>query len=133
MSGWKTATINAKADEHNQNLNKAINEKVEDAENVKKLSDDSIGMGGYEADIKSEVGDLLKEIETEKGDKVLIIEANDTTDSGDGVLYEVEHTENEEIKLEQVDVESGYEGAMARDVTGYFRENYNISGFSRIH
>lgn len=132
MSGWKTATIKTDA-RRNKNLNIEINRKAEENENVKKLSDDSIGMWGYEADIKSEVADLLGEIEKKEGDKVLIIRANDTTDSGSGELYKFVELECGRIHLESVDEKIGYEGARARDVTGYFREEHGVNGFSHVH
>lgn len=57
-------------------------------------------------------------------DKVLIISANDTSDSGCGVLYE----RNEDGEAELVDEHTGYEGAKGKDTEGYFREEHNISG-----
>jgi len=54
---------------------------------------------------------------------VLIINANDTSDSGSGRLYALR-----DGTLEIVEEEQGYEGARGHDVTGYFREEYDING-----
>lgn len=58
--------------------------------------------------------------------RVLIICANDTSDSGDGWLYERDEDGNAKL----VDEKSGYEGCVGRDVQGYFREEHNISGLA---
>jgi len=133
MSGWKTATIVTDR-ETEKELNMKINHHDKEEENFKKLSDNSFGMGGYEAEIQDKIADLIQETDVGKGDQVLIIEANDTTDSGIGTLYEVkQETENKGVKLEKKDSKRGYEGAMARDVTGYFREHHDINGYARIY
>jgi len=58
--------------------------------------------------------------------RVLIISANDTSDSGSGILYE--RSEPGATKAVKVDFKMGYEGARGRDVTGYFRDEYSING-----
>lgn len=55
--------------------------------------------------------------------RVLVVCANDTSDSGTGWLYEMEDGE-----FVEVDKKEGYGGARAKDVTGYFREEHNIEG-----
>lgn len=57
----------------------------------------------------------------EEGDKLAIVEANNTTDSGVGYLLQLQDGD-----LELIDQKEGYEGARASDVTGYFREEHNI-------
>jgi len=131
MSGWKTATI--KNREKTDKINQTINDKDRNDEEVKKLSDNAIGMRGYEAEIEDKIAEILQDAEVENG-QVLIIEANDTTDSGHGTLFDIkELKENGSAELTQIDSKNGYEGAMAKDVTGYFRDEHGISGFSRVH
>lgn len=133
MSGWKIATIDTDADTTKE-VNMKINELDKEEENFKKLSDDSFGMRGYDADIKDKAGEILKATPVTEEDKVLIIEANDTTSSGDGTLYRIKDIDdNGGITLSVLETKAGYEGAMARDVTGYFREEHNINSFSRLH
>lgn len=128
MSGWKTATIKNREKTHK--INQTINDSGEE---VKKLSDNAIGMRGYEAEIEDKIAEILQDAEVENG-QVLIIEANDTTDSGHGTLFDIkELKENGSVELTQIDSKTGYEGAMANDVTGYFRDEHGISGFSRVH
>lgn len=118
MSGWKTATLETDTDD----LEEAIETVADRHENVTKISDDTIGMGGYGAVIDTRVDEIIDESEAETG-RVLIINANDTSDSGTGRLYELT-----EDGLELVEEEHGYEGARGHDVTGYFREEHNING-----
>jgi len=77
---------------------------------------------GHGSNSKKKAQELMNECPY--ADKVLIISANDTSDSGCGVLYE----RNENGKAEMVDEHTGYHGAKGKDVTGYFREEHNISG-----
>ena len=61
--------------------------------------------------------------ECEAANRVLVVAANDTSDSGTGWLYE----EQDGI-VKQVDKTEGYMGAQAKDVIGYFREEHNMDG-----
>lgn len=63
--------------------------------------------------------------------RVLIISANDTSDSGQGILFRRE--EDDSATPVKVDYKSGYEGARGRDVTGYFRDEYHISGTASVY
>ena len=58
--------------------------------------------------------------------RIVVVQANDTTDSGDGTLFNVDDNGN----VEQIDEKHGYEGARGRDVTGYFGDEYGLSGYS---
>jgi len=118
MSGWKTATLELDTDD----LEEAVDTVAERHENVKKLSHDTIGMGGYDAGIRRRVDEIIEESEADTG-RVLIINANDTSDSGSGILYALR-----DGRLEIVEEEHGYEGARGHDVTGFFREEYDING-----
>lgn len=127
MSGWKTATIKT---EDTDNLNMEINNRDQKQKDFTKLSDNAFRLYGYEAEIQDEIAEILHEAEINKG-QVLVIEANDTTDSGQGTLYSIEELkENQSVKMTQIDSESGYEGARASDVTGYFREEHHINGYT---
>jgi len=118
MSGWKTATLELDTDD----LEEAVDTVAERHENVKLIEEDTIAMAGYDAGIRPRVDEIIEESEADTG-RVLIINANDTSDSGSGKLFEL--TEN---GVEIVEEEHGYEGARGHDVTGYFREEYDING-----
>jgi hypothetical protein len=118
MSGWKTATLELESDD----LEEAVDTVAERHENVKLIEEDTIAMAGYDAGIRTRVDEIIEESEADTG-RVLIINANDTSDSGSGKLFEL--TEN---GVEIVEEEHGYEGARGHDVTGYFREEYDING-----
>lgn len=62
-------------------------------------------------------------------ERVLVIHANDTSDSGKGYLYQLD----DDGEFEKVDEWAGYEGAVGRDVAGYFREEHRISGLASPH
>jgi len=118
MSGWKTATLELDTDD----LEEAVDTVAERHENVKLIEEDTIAMAGYDAGIRRRVDEIIEESETDTG-RVLIINANDTSDSGSGRLYALR-----DGTLEIVEEEQGYEGARGHDVTGYFREEYDING-----
>jgi len=61
--------------------------------------------------------------ECEAANRVLVVAANDTSDSGTGWLYE-----RHEGSVTKVDTKEGYMGAQAKDVIGYFREEHDIEG-----
>lgn len=125
MSGWKTATIKT---ENTQELNMEINHRDKEKKGFTKLSDNAFRLFGYEAEIEDEIAEILHETEIENG-QVLLIEANDTTDSGQGILYDIkELRDTGEVEMTQIDTKRGYEGAIARDVTGYFREEHGVNG-----
>jgi hypothetical protein len=62
--------------------------------------------------------------ECENANRVLVVAANDTTDAGTGWLY----VKRNGGQVEKVATKNGYEGARGKDVTGYFKEEYNITG-----
>lgn len=118
MSGWKTATVELDTDDPEE----AVKSVAERHENVKLIEEDTIAMAGYDAGIRRRVDEIIEESEADTG-RVLIINANDTSDNGSGRLYALE-----DGTLEIVEEEHGYEGARGHDVTGYFREEYDING-----
>jgi hypothetical protein len=118
VSGWKTATVEI------EDVSDEVDEAVERRPEVKKLTYDTIGMAGYEAPIMKVVDEIVDGVDQ---GRVLVIEANDTTDSGSGRLYEISE-DGVEIK----ETHHGYEGARAQDVRGYFEEHHDISGMSHL-
>jgi len=118
MSGWKTATVEI------EDVEDAVDEVVERRPEVKKLTRDTIGMAGYEAPIMKVVDEIIEGVDQ---GRILVINANDTTDSGSGTLYEIS-----EDGIEIGETHHGYEGARAEDVRGYFEEHYDISGMAHL-
>lgn len=133
MSGWTTATIKT---DKKQSLEKNLNYIVTKREDTKKLNDNTIGVGGYGTEtIRKRISEIVINAKLNIGDQILLIEANNTTDSGIGYLYRITgiHQEKEEIEIVKVDEKQGHEGANARDVTGYFRDNHDINGRANLH
>jgi hypothetical protein len=113
MSGWKTARFHVEGD-----VDGKIESYCEGNEYASKRGLNGIVIRGYDAEIKKAV---RKIIPGEEG-KVLIVEANDTSDSGDAFLYEI----TEDYELEHVETKRGYEGARGYDAIGYMRDEYDV-------
>ena len=58
--------------------------------------------------------------------RIIVVQANDTSDCGDGALFDVDSDGN----VREIETKEGYEGALGNDVTGYFRDEYSIKGYS---
>lgn len=125
MSGWCAVTLHAADDESNEELNQQI--------------EDAYGGNGREPWTADGYAD--RTIQVERGanheyvakqlaeefplaEQIVVVSANDTSDSGNGTLFDV--TDG----VEQIDHEQGYEGARGRDVTGYFREEYDVQSYA---
>lgn len=117
MTGWKTATIQTE-----KNIKTEIQNALSNREHATNYGDNAFRLPGYEAPIKKTVKQVIKEAELTKG-KIAIINANDTTDSGTGTVYRIQSPET----VEELSSYKGYEGAMARDVTGQIREEHDIN------
>lgn len=59
-------------------------------------------------------------------EKVAIVSANDTSDSGYGTVWDVD----DDGTVEKIDEKDGYEGAEGRDVTGYIKEEYGLLSYA---
>lgn len=128
MSGWSVVTLHASNSEENEKLNEDVNRLYGDPEDV----NDVPHAGGYaERTIQEARGANHKALARKYADKfgraeqIIVVSANDTSDSGYGTLFDV--TEN---GVEKVERWEGYEGAVGRDVTGYFREEYGVKGYA---
>lgn len=126
MSGWATATINFNREVEESKIKEQIADKVAGGQIFSRRKEGTYldyTIWGYDGAGKAR--EIAKQV-AEDGDEVVIIEANDTSDSGRGVLYEMNGGE-----LEKVDEWGGYEGAKGRDVVGYMAENHNVSSVAR--
>ena len=117
MSGWSCATIIAANEIHAEKILQNLNEydKIQDI----RIDSNRVSfrINGYFNDIKR----IAEKQVMFNNEKFIIVEANDTTDSGEGELYEVI---NNVIKL--IDVKEGEECCKAYDVATYFEKNYGI-------
>lgn len=80
------------------------------------------GLAYDESQRKTVVREIFEECDY--AEKVLIVSANDTSDSGCGALFK----RDEQGQPKFVEEWSGYERARGNDVVGYFRDEHNISG-----
>lgn len=78
---------------------------------------------------KSDAQDRAEEIfdACDNAKRVLIISANDTSDSGVGVLF----GRDGDGGAREIDYKEGYEGAVGADVRGYFKDKHDIRGKAR--
>lgn len=110
MSGWAVATF----DEIPEIVKDRA--KLDDEVNV---LENYIGMYGYEPGIIEKIDHLFRDVPREG--RVLIVHANDTTDSGVGTLYDLDG-------MEKIEYREGYEGARGHDLKIYFNEEYDMDG-----
>jgi len=117
MSGWSCATIIAANEIHSEKILTSLDEV--DGIQDKRIDCNrlSFRMNGYFNDIKR----IAEKQVMFNNEKFIIVEANDTNDSGVGELYVLI---NNNIRL--VDVKEGEECCKAHDVATYFERNYGI-------
>lgn len=120
MSGWVNLTVET-ADEYDED---ALAEALMDEA---PYEDEPVYGGTVQLDGRGHTGSaqVSRIFEQCPGvTRALVIDANDTVDAGSGYLYERDEN-GDPVK---VDRKKGHEGAMARDVVGYFRDEHGISG-----
>jgi hypothetical protein len=115
MSGWATVTAKANSPEEAEELRDAFTEITERDDDARISNSDpeevhilDWGYGSSES----------KRVLTENADlwlEAVVMECNDTTDSGSGRVYESDGTRR---GVEKVDSAGGYEGARGHDAAG---------------
>lgn len=110
MSGWATAHIET---QHPEKLKEAIeNEYNSNQARTTRNGDVEAYSPGYEGNL------VIKEAMKEVGYKeAVILEANDTTDSGKATVFK---------NGEKIDEFEGYEGARGADAAGMANNEYNL-------
>lgn len=124
MSGWTALTIHASDDEQAVIIDEALRQEYTGREpySAEGYADCTVQVGRGVS--HSAVARKFAE-EFPDAEHIIVVSANDTSDSGRGTLFSIENG-----TIEEVDSMDGYEGAMGRDVTGYFQEEYGVTGYS---
>jgi len=120
MSGWFCATLIFDNNKTAKVMQKVLERSEETFERPRREENTvkvTLQMNYY----LEKVEKLLNEDE-----RVIVVVANDTTDSGYGILYK-----KTEDGLEEIEKKNGYEGAEAYDVAGYFQDEYDVR--PRVH
>lgn len=120
MSGWTNVTMLAQDDEDTDAIEARLSDEWERRSS------------GYADNTVVERRGIDHEVAAQQwanhfpeADRILVISANDTSDSGTGTLFTVEDGE-----VEQVAEKAGYAGANGKDVVGYFREEHDAKGYA---
>ena len=117
MSGWSTTTVELRKTRTAEAFLEELEEKVLGERDYAGVESERVVVvcrWGYE--MMETLPQWLEE-RTEWWGQAVVINANDTTDSGEGHLHKTK--KSDVIKVETKD---GYEGAAAHDVAGYFDE-----------
>lgn len=126
MSGWTVVTLHAEDDEDEEQLQENINDEYDNGER-----DPPTASGYGDRTIQEHRGANHKALartyseEFPLADTIVVVAANDTTDSGRGTLFDVS-----DGSVEEIDSKEGYEGARGRDVTGYFQDEHNVNSYA---
>lgn len=138
MSGWTNLTIHASDDEANERIDQELRDEYTGKRpyTATGWADRTVkvGRGAKHYRAAREFAEKFPEAEY-----IVVVSANDTSDSGDGTLFRVtlsaDGSEDErfnEHPIKKIDEKSGYEGASGRDVTGYFRDEHGIIGHASM-
>ena len=123
MSGWVAGTIKPKQDKEFEvktslagtGIFQTVVVDDNRADPVVKVKDKGRGESGR----KSVEQELTKVLRPDIAESFVVINANDTSDSGEGTYWEYDSK-----GWKQKDYKEGHEGANAQDVAGYFNDNY---------
>lgn len=135
MSGWTALTIHVEDDETEECIDQELREEYTGREpySATGYADCTVQVGRH-ANHESVARDFAKEFP--EASHIVVVSANDTSDSGYGSLFRVtlanDGSKDErfnEHPVKQIDSMHGYEGARGSDVTGYFRKEHGIRGY----
>lgn len=125
MSGWTVLTFEFEDDERKEEVDEELRSQYEGRQ-----PPTAEGYGDVTVQLErgiSRSGAAKRWAEDyPDANRIVVIQANDTSDAGDGTLFDVDEDGN----VEQIDEKHGYEGARGRDVTGYFGDEYGLSGYA---
>jgi len=120
MSGWTAVTLHASDEEANEQIDRELREAYQGTEvwTAEGYADRTVQVerGANHQTTAEILADEFPEAED-----IVVVSANDTSDSGYGTVFNIE-----DGVVEKVDSKEGYEGARGRDVTGYIEDEYNL-------
>jgi len=136
MSGWVAVTLNIKDEQIKDNIDAELRETYQgrDPYTATGYADTTIQVergADHETVAKRFAQDFPQT------DRIAVVSANDTTDSGHGTLFQVtladNGSRNEQYSthpVKHIDSKGGYEGARGRDVTGYFEDEHGARSYA---
>jgi len=120
MSGWTAVTLHASDEETNEAIDRELREAYQGAEvwTAEGYADRTVQVerGANHQTTADTLADEFPEVED-----IVVVSANDTSDSGYGTVFNIE-----DGVVEKVDSKEGYEGARGRDVTGYIEDEHGL-------
>jgi hypothetical protein len=136
MSGWTALTIHAEDDDIEEEIDRELREKYTGSEPYAATGHAErtvqVGRNVYHESVAKE---FAKEFP--RADRIIVVSANDTTNSGNGSLFRVTLSKDgspderfNKHPIKEIDTKEGHQGARGNDVTGYFRDEYDTRGYS---
>lgn len=136
MSGWTALTIHASDEETEERIDDELREEYTGREpySATGYADCTVQVGRH-ANHSSVAAEFAREFP--EAEHIIVVSANDTSDRGNGTLFRVTRRSDgapdqrfNEHPVKEIDHMQGYEGAVGEDVTGYFRKEHGIKGYS---
>lgn len=133
MSGWTALTIHTKDKTKNKKLDK-------DLRNL--YPDDADGYGDRTVQLARMANHWESAVEFARefpvADTIIVVSANDTTDSGNGSLFQItlnsDGSKDEFYNshpIDKIDEKVGAEGDVGKDVVSYFSDEYDLDCHAR--
>jgi hypothetical protein len=120
MSGWTAVTLHASDEETNERIDRELREAYNGGTvwTAEGYADRTVQVerGANHQTTAEILAEEFPEVED-----IVVVSANDTSDSGFGTVFNVENG-----AVTKVDSKEGYEGAKGRDVTGYIRDEHGL-------
>ena len=124
MSGWTAATIHFDDEQDEETADNELREAFAGADvwTAEGYADTTVQVerGANHLSVAEQLADAHPNAKS-----IAVVSANDTSGSGYGTLFSVE-----DGRVEKMDSKEGYEGAMGRDVTGYFSDEHGVRSYS---
>jgi hypothetical protein len=138
MSGWTNLTIHASDEETNERIDQELREEYTGRRPYS-------ATGFADRTVKVERGanheyaakGFAKKFPEAKW--IIVIAANDTSDSGNGTLFRVTLSQDgspdqrfNQHPVKEIDHKQGYERARGSDVVGHFRDEHGVKGYCEL-
>lgn len=126
MSGWSTITVEANSADEANEIADALDEE-DDRDREAWTNEDEV-RGLYWGYGTGPIALGVLKDHTDKWSDAIIMECNDTSDSGEGTYYTADGTTQ---GVEKVTHENGYEGARGHDAAGKLRDEAGFRPYMR--
>ena len=132
MSGWSALTLNFDNEQYEEEVDAVLRQEYtgRDPYTAEGYANTTVQVGRH-ADHRSVAAEFAEEFPRARS--IVVVSANDTTDSGHGTLFRVTLSNDgsndrrfNEHPVKEIDRKEGHNGAQARDVVGYFDDMHGV-------